>query len=240
MVEKITYDGVPSVEDILRLNTQFGEKYTKLKVAAVERKEQDPQLNAIFSKDQPYEDGINPAIILERNALPGVSTEFRNQLRSTAAEIAPQFIKDGYVYAFRGDYPNLAKKGLYSYRFQEINLSLDQMLRELQSEPLKAHWNFSPSNKLEEFMWIHSHGGRGNFLSTTTDYSIAKKHPGYKENAGTVYVLKIPASQAFKNYASVVSGDEQEILAVDYILPDSIIETVNPHEHERLDIRGFM
>lgn len=240
MLEKITYDRIPSIKDILCLNIQFIDKYKKLRTTAIERKEQDSQLAAILSKDKPYENNTNPASILKRNYLPGISTNFRSQLRLMDAEIDSQFIKNWYVYVFRGDYPNLTKKGLYSYRFQEININLDQMLYELQNEPLLAHCNFSPNNKLEEFMWIHSNGGCENFLSTTTDYNIAKLHPKYKQNAGTVYVLKIPVNQAFKNYASVVSSNEEEILVVDYILADSIIETIDPNKYERVDIRDFM
>lgn len=114
------------------------------------------------------------------------------------------------------------------------------MLYELQNEPLQEHFNFTPRNKLEEFMWVHSNGGFESFLSTTTKFTVASKHPKYKENAGAVYVLKVPIKQAFRNYASVVSGNEQEILVADYVLPSAIIKVIDPSQYNQLDIREFM
>lgn len=99
---------------------------------------------------------------------------------------------------------------------------------------------FAATPKLEELMWRQSLAGYENFLSTTTDYQIARKHPKYEKNSGVVYVLKVPLKQTFRNYGSVVSRNEGEILVVDYVLPDSIIATIDPKKTDYADVRDFM
>ena len=45
---------------------------------------------------------------------------------------------------------------------------------------------------------------------------------------------------AFRNYGSVSDGNEGEVLIPDYILPSSIVTTIDPNEFGDLDVRYFM
>lgn len=104
-MEKGKFDKVQiaSVEETLKQNVPFSEKYKQLQVMAAKRRRQDPQLDIIFSKEKICTDDIDPVAILERNKLPDVSTKFRKQLQVAIASVDSKYIKDDYAYVFRGD-----------------------------------------------------------------------------------------------------------------------------------------
>jgi len=207
---------------------------------AKERVVADPELGMLLSKQEPYSKGVVPADVLARHSLPAPGSEYRTLLREGSADIEPAMVKDGHVYAFRGDFPGLEDKGIYSLGYTRWNANLDQMLQLLDGEELLSHYNFQVRNKLEEMMWIQSNGGGENFLSATSKFRVAQKHPKYKENSGVVYVLKIPVERAFRNYASVCLDNEHEVLIPDYVVPEEIIEVLDPTEFYDPDVTWFM
>ncbi len=218
------------IHSILEGSLHPREKFRNLEQLAATKRDADPELAALLSRKKPFTCSSKPADILTRNNLPNRSQSFRRFLNKERARIDSRYIKEGYVYAFREDYPNLEHKGIYSAGFCRWNINLDQMLQLLANEPLHNHFIFAPQNKLEQFMWQHSLGGGENFVSGTPYFHIARNHPNFEKDSGMIYVLKVPAEQAFMNYASIVDGNEEEILIADFVMPEDIIAAISPGE----------
>ncbi|MBW6451764.1 MAG: hypothetical protein K0B02_03465 [DPANN group archaeon] len=212
-----------SVYDVIDQRISLKETFQTLERLAHERRKSDSELDMILSKEKPYIEGVKPDEVLARHSLPTVNTDYRELLRGDLAELNPKYVHDGYVYTFRGDYPGLEQKGIFSFAYGRWNVNLDQMLGLLKDAPLNNRWNFCVRNKLGESMWMHSNGGYENFISTSTSFKIARKHPKYKVDSGIVYVIKTPVKNAFRNYASVCSSKENEIWIPDLVLPESIV-----------------
>jgi|GEM_PF-5773970 len=229
-----------TVDGVMRQESPPKAKLQILEKLAQERRESDPELAMVVSKEVPYVEGVKPDEVLRRHLLPGISSAYRRLLRTNGAELNPRLVKDGHVYVFRGDYPGLEQKGIFSFAYHRWNVNLDQMLELLKDEPLHSHSDFEAENKLEELMWMQSNGGYENFLSASASFRIARIHPKYKDNLGAVYVIRVPVERAFKNYASVCSKDEEEILIPDFVLPDSVVAVIDSKEARDLDVRGFM
>jgi len=210
--------------------------------AARRREAEDPALAAVLSKDKPLAEGIDAAAVLKRNGLPHISTGFRRFLREKRAAPDPACVRDGHAFLFRGDYPGLGGKGIYSYAYARYHASLDQMLALLEGEGIICDFSFTPRNKLEDLMNLQSKGGYEPFVSATAKFETATIHPKYEEADGVVYVVRVPLQHAFRNYASTIvnRSREGEVLVADYVSPDEILAAIKPSPGMHVDVRDFM
>ena len=246
--QECDFDSIPSIEEIMKGDVDASEKFLQLEDRSKKLREIDDEYRRMLSRKETYLNGTNTKKIMKRHNFPPISTKFRELLKSEsrirefsgkyAAEIDPEYIKDGFVYVFRGDYPGLEKKGIFSHPFRQWGINLDQTLGLLDGEELSSHFCFDVENKLEELMWTHSLSGWENFISSTPRIDVAKRHP-FEVDSNAVYLLKVPVEQAFKAYSGL-GGFEEEILIVDYVLPENIIKVFDPNKYHFAKSNEFM
>lgn len=231
----------------LRVN-KFGSDFDRKsffkaqEIKAQQLREADPDLDWLFSRKDASQRNVDPGGVLLRNGLPVPTLEFRGQIREGSQErVDKALVKDDQIYLLRGDYPGLMTRGFYAYIYMRWNMNIDQFLLADKDLPPSAHFSFHPKTTLEQYMWQHSNGGY-EFVSATPSHETARKHPEYRHNSGSVYVLKMPLERVILNYASVVTDSwrEAEYLIPDYVLPEQIVAELDPKSHPYIDVREFI
>jgi hypothetical protein len=217
--------------------------FLQKETAAEQLRHDNPDLALMLIRKRAGALGQDPREILKKFCLPEPTTGFRSQIRpDSQTNIDPSLVKNGEIYLLRGDYSGLSSRGIYPYSFVRWLMTLDQFLEADKNSDLRDHYYFRPQTKLEQYMWQHSLGGCEPFVSATPNFDIARKHPNYEENSGSVYVIKMPLDRVILNYASIVEhkGKEAEYLISDYILPDQILAEIDPKDKYDLDPRKFI
>jgi hypothetical protein len=222
-----------TASDSERLQTSLRKIFGELEELAKVTQEREPRLSALLgrrtARENPF--AIEDAVI--SGFLPERSSRFRSQLDESRAAVESVVHPDGYVYLFRGDFPGLAQSGIGSHVLQRWMISLDHMLDLVRKEEVQSHMNFLARTKLEELMWMHSNGGFEGFVSLTSNFEIARRHPGYRDNAGSVYLVRLAPDAVFKNYASVCSSPEWEYLVPDFVTAGEIVREISPSTRQR-------
>lgn len=148
-----------------------------------------------------------------------------------------KFIKDGYLYVFRGSRKG-QKSGFYSYQYGTEKQNVSQYL--------KAH----PSVSAEDLANKQSLKGKERFISTTSLMTaLGFSKFSKKDNiAGSIYIIKIKPEDAYKTFTPMQDflkmtekkagenegKDEREYLIPDYIKPEEIVK-----EFDCRDLNGI-
>jgi len=152
--------------------------------------------------------------------------EFKEKMKPNA-----KFIKDRYIYLFRGDQKGQTS-GFFSYPYTSEKTSLEQYCRS------------NPNITIEELVFRHGMIGKGRFVSATTNMIIAEQFASdYKD--GSIYIIRIKTEDAYITKAPLdqlnTSGPfqdngtgEREYLIPDCIYPEEICEEFKCYEYRKI------
>ncbi len=228
--------------------------------SAWEEVQKEPELVSLFDRKGELDSDKDPKQILEEHGYPERTRIQDLQFEDWTANIDPKFVKDGFVYLLRGDYPGLDKKGFYSRTFGYGKLTTGQLADKLKSPKEvgyllmedERYLNLEPqsSSIAQQLAYQQSAVGGSSFISATTnlDSAIAGtgNQPDKEEQKGyQVYVLKVPQEYVINsNTGNHFGMNENEYLVPDYIAPDEIVATfprdgreeIYRYMHEQLGI----
>jgi hypothetical protein len=204
-----------------------------------ERIQNDPELMALFSRNQQYDFKREAGEILREHGYPERTRISELQLETWKVNLNPKFIKNGYIYVLRGDHPNLDEKGFYARTYGYGKLTTEQLAEQLHGADEAGYALYgderylttakpSSNNTVEQLAYLQSAKGGSSFVSTTTSIPCAEAGTGNVPDAAEqlqyeVYVLKIPVNAAINsNTANHFGMEEDEVLVPDYISKDEI------------------
>jgi len=205
-----------------------------------EKIQDDPELIALFDRKQKFNSQREVSEILREHNYPGRTKISELQLEKWKASLNPKFIKDGFIYLLRGDYPDLDKKGFYARTYGYGKLTTKQLVEELHTsnevgyilygdERFLTKAKPSSDNKAEELALAQSKRGGSSFISTTTSIPCAEAGTGNVPDAAEqleyeTYILKVPLDSAMNsNTGNFYGMEEDEILVPDYVSKEEII-----------------
>lgn len=203
--------------------------------------QENPELLKFFSRTDVLTE-INPKGVLKENNFPERSTMRKYDIcKEWKINDDDKFLKDGFVYLLRGDYPNQENKGFYSFPFSYGKLNNDLLSNKLK-EPKECGYflyndtnyydynNYVEKNIIEQLAYLQSAVGRSSFISTTSNLDCAISGTGnnpskQEQSSYEIYILKIPKEFVLKRPQKydIFGMKENEYIVSDYILPEEII-----------------
>jgi hypothetical protein len=201
-----------------------------------------PELVSLFDRKTELVSEKDPQTLLQEHGYPPRTRIADLDWDKWKADLNPKFIKDGFMYLLRGDYPHLAQKGFYSRPFGYDKQSTGQLTSELHSSDEVGYFLHRDERYLtiteprsdsiaEQLAYLQSAMGGSSFISATTNIEAAiagtGNQPTLEEQAGyEVYVIKIPVDYIINsNTGNHFGMNEQECLIPDYVTPDEIVAT---------------
>jgi hypothetical protein len=168
--------------------------------------------------------------LFRENGIDLPSEKYRKYVRYGVDE--RHLTSDGQVILYRGDYSDLAV--ICSHYLKKYGLSLDKTLSIERKRPLDRDDYYK--NHLDYLMDLQAGNGRTPLISATSRIEIARKHPGFQEQTGNIYILKLPTSRVFPNSYRRVPGEE-EFFIPDIILPSEILASISKSSPEYNDLQ---
>ncbi|MDX9970337.1 MAG: hypothetical protein RBS56_00310 [Candidatus Gracilibacteria bacterium] len=221
----------------------------------------NPELVALFDRKIQFDFARDVDNILEKNGYPQRTKISELQFETWEPRLNPKFIKDGFIYLLRGDYPNLDEKGFYTRTYGYGKLSTKQLTEQLQSSDEVGYAIYGDERYLtvakplsqsiaEELAVKQSQIGGSSFISATTSIPCAEAGTGNVPDAAeqlqyAIYVLKIPIDSVINSNTDNYFGlEEDEYLIPDYVSKNEIIakysrdntEEVYQYLHELLGV----
>lgn len=166
--------------------------------------------------------------LLEQNNYPKRSKKIKI---SGVQEPNEKFIKDGFIYLFRGAEAG-QMSGFFAYPYCQSKLNLE--------EYCKRNPCTTPDDILEE----HGQIGNGYFISATTKLPLTTKFC-YKvgDKSGSIYILKMKLEEIYRlpphkpkflpDFINAENFNEEEYVIPDYVMPNELVE-----EFEYTDYMG--
>lgn len=166
--------------------------------------------------------------LLEQNNYPERSKKIKI---SGVQEPNEKFIKDGFIYLFRGAEAG-QMSGFFAYSYCQLKLNLE--------EYCKRNPNTTPDAILEEYSQI----GKGYFISATTKLPLTTKFCHKTGNgSGSIYILKMKLENIYRltpnkpeflpDFINPEDFNEEEYVVPDYVMPNELLE-----EFEYTDYMG--
>lgn len=208
----------------------------------VEKVQKDPELMSLFDRKTKYDSDKDPKTLLQEHNYPQRTKISDLKFESWVASLNQKFIKDGFMYLLRGDYPNLERKGFYSLPYgygkkTTVELSVSTKLRSpgevgyflYGQEVYLTLANTKSTSVVESLAFQQSARGGSSFISTTTNLECAIAGTGNVPNveeqkAYEVYVVRVPTTDVINsNTGNYFGMNEMEYLIPDYVAPDEIV-----------------
>ncbi len=200
----------------------------------------NPELVALFDRKQELDSIRDASELLRENDYPERTNISDLKFEKWKQNLNPRFIKDGFIYVLRGDYPGLDKKGFYSRTYGYGKLTTKQLTEQLDSSSEVGYVLYgderyletvqsSSNNITEQLAYLQSAKGGSSFISTTTSIPCAEAGSGNMPDVEEqlkyeIYVLKIPLDSAINSNTKNHFGmEEDEVLVPDYILKEEIV-----------------
>lgn len=231
----------PLVTDLLdpnRLKTEEAKTLIKFACELFEKSDKlfglknDKTLDSLFKRTSKFaeqETGKELAESVRKVLAENGYPERSKNLKIT--ELKPQdekFIKDGYIYLFRGSRKGQSS-GFYAHPYAKEKVSVEQYLKK---HPDATAYGLAKRQSMR---------GKERFISATTDLWIAlgfTKFSKAKPNEGSIYIIKMKPEDAYrvKNQIQCIMPsigkidekdgieDESEYLIPDYVEPKEIIK----------------
>lgn len=208
---------------------------------AYEEVKADPNLMTLFDRRQQIQPEQDVRGYLKERGYPERTAINRLSFESWKPNLDPRFVKDGFFYALRGDFPGQDNKGFYSRTFGYGKKSAEQLSHELQQASEVGYLLYNDERYLdidpysesiaEELAIEQSMRGGSSFISTTTNLRAAEAGTGNspdptEQETYQVYVVKVPVANIINRNGYEQAGlDEQEYLVPDCVYPDEVAAT---------------
>lgn len=213
------YDGLTELVELWTKSSKTSNKDKKVKSY-----NNTSNLEQLFNRNLKFEgDGSNNLQeivkkLLKQNNYPERS---KNIKISEVKEPNEKFIKDGYIYLFRGAEAG-QMSGFFAYPYCQSKLNLEEYC---QRNP-----HITSNTMLEKQGQL----GKGYFISATTKLPLTTKFCHKVGNeSGSIYVLKIKIENVYRlpphkpeflpNFINAEDFNEEEYIVSDYIMPNEII-----------------
>lgn len=206
-----------------------------------------PELMNLVDRKSPYTANESPENLLKNHKYPSRTTIPELKFGEWEVNLESKFIKDGYMYLLRGDYPNLEKKGFYSRPYGYAKKTAKQLTQDLQSSDEVGYFLYgqeaylktvkpSSDNIADELAHNQSQRGGSSFISTTTNLDCAISGTGNQPDKEEqknyeIYILKIPTEYVINsNTGNFYGMEEDEYLIPDCVYPSEVIAKFSRNE----------
>jgi hypothetical protein len=206
----------------------------------VEKVQADPALMTLLDRQSVIADGTNPDGLLTANGYPARSRIEDLEMGEWDANLDPRFIKDGFIFLFRGDNPSQGAKGFYARTYGYGRKSTKELAAEISKPEEVGYVLYSDENYLNhpqahvstvagELAWFQSAVGGSSFISATTNLETARAGTGNQpsadqQEATEIYVLKVPVGSVINSNTNNHFGlEEDEYLIPDFVSPTEVV-----------------
>ena len=219
--------------------------------SAWEEVQKVPELVTLFDRKAEATSDTDPRALLQEHGYPSRTRIPDLQFDTWTVSLKPKFVRDGYVYLLRGDYPSLEHKGFYTRPYGYGKKTTEQLTHDLQSSDEVGYALYgkdaylktskpSTENIAQELAYRQSQIGGSSFVSTTTNLEPAIAGTGNQpdpeeKSKYEVYVVRIPVDSVINSNTNNYFGmNEDEYLVPDYITPDEIVEKFSRDQGEAI------
>lgn len=156
--------------------------------------------------------------ILKQNNYPERSTNIKI---SGSTKLNEKFVKDGFIYLFRGAEAG-QMSGFFSHLYCQSKLNLEEYCKR------------NPNITLDDMLEEHGQIGKGYFISATTKLPLTTKFCHKIGNeSGSIYILKMKLENVYRlppnkpeflpNFINAEEFNEEEYVVPDYVMPNELI-----------------